>query len=61
MRRLRLVRVVVQPYFVLDDGVTITELEHPPMVIPASEWPTYSSERFPAELEIWQSKLEEEA
>jgi hypothetical protein len=32
---------------VIDDGDTITELEHPVTVIPAAEWPTYSSERFP--------------
>ena len=50
-RRLRLVKVLVQPVFVLDDGESIVELEHPATAIPASEWPTYSSERFPAEVQ----------
>lgn len=57
MKRLRLVKVLVQPVFVLDDGETIEELEHPPMVIPAAEWPTYSSERFPRETEAWERQL----
>lgn len=63
MSKLRLVKVVVQPFFVLDDGENIVELDHTPTVIPASEWPTYSSERFPAEVAAWQAKLdgEEEA
>lgn len=58
--KLRLVKVVVQPVFVLDDGENITELEHPPTVIPASEWPTYSSERFPREVAEWQATLDAE-
>ena len=61
MSKLRLVKVVVQPFFVLDDGENITELEHQPTVIPASEWPTYSSERFPREVAEWQAKLDADA
>jgi len=56
--RLRLIKVAVQPFFVLDDGETITELEHQVTVIPASEWPTYSSERFPREVAEWQARLD---
>ncbi len=59
MPKLRLIKVLVQPVFVLDDGETITEIEHPATAIPASEWPTYSSERFPKELEAWQAQLDE--
>jgi hypothetical protein len=59
--KLRLVKVAVQPYFVLDDGETIMEIEHPAVVIPANEWPTYSGERFPAEIEAWQAHLDAEA
>lgn len=58
--KLRLVKVAVQPYFILDDGENITELEHPATVIPASEWPTYSSERFPREVQAWQEQLDHE-
>ncbi len=57
----RLIKVAVQPFFVLDDGETITEVEHPAVLIPASEWPTYSSERFPAEIKAWQAQIDTEA
>lgn len=60
MRRLRLVKVIVQPVFVLDDGEDIVEINHQPTVIPASEWPTYSSVRFPRELKEWQAHLDDE-
>ncbi len=60
MPKLRLVKVAVQPFFVLDDGETITELEHQATVIPASEWPSYSSERFPREMAEWQARLDAE-
>ena len=58
--KLRLVKIAVQPFFILDDGETITELEHPATVIPASEWPTYCTERFPRELAEWQARLDAE-
>ena len=32
--------------------------EHQAVVIPASEWPTYSSERFPAEIAAWQAQID---
>lgn len=60
MSKLRLVKVHVQPVFVLDDGNSITEVEHAPVTIPASEWPTYSGERFPAEVKAWQKQLDDE-
>lgn len=59
--KLRLVKVAVQPFFVLDDGETITEIEHSAVVVPASEWATYSSERFPREIEAWQAQIDAEA
>jgi hypothetical protein len=58
MSKLRLVKVAVQPFFVLDDGETITEVDHPAAMIPAAEWPTYSSERFPREVAEWQARLD---
>ena len=57
MKRLRLVKVLVQPVFVLDDGENVTEIEHPAVAIPAAEWPAYSSERFPREVAEWQKQL----
>jgi hypothetical protein len=59
--KLRLVKVAVQPYFVLDDDATITEIGHPAVLIPASEWPAYSGERFPREVAEWQARLDAEA
>ena len=56
--KLRLIKVLVQPVLVLDDGETIEEVDHPAVVIPADEWPTYSSERFPREIEEWQARLD---
>lgn len=56
--KLRLIKVLVQPVLVLDDGKTIEEVDHPAIVIPADEWPTYSSERFPREIEEWQARLD---
>lgn len=51
-------KVIVQPVFMLDDGTTLTEVEHPPTVIPAEEWATYSGERFPREVAEWQERLD---
>lgn len=60
-KRLRLVKVIVQPVFVLDDGDTIQEMPHQPIEIPAAEWPTYSGDRFPAEVAEWQERLNAES
>lgn len=57
MKRLRLIKVIVQPVFVLDDGDTIQEMPHLPIEIPAADWPTYSSERFPREVADWQEQI----
>lgn len=57
--KLRLVKVIVQPLFVLDDGESITEVEHGAVAIPAKEWPTYY-DRFAREVEEWQKRLDSE-
>lgn len=46
MRKLRLLKVVVQPFFAIDDGEALTEQASEPITVPASEW-----EGFPAKLE----------
>jgi hypothetical protein len=58
MPKIRLVKVVVQPVLMLDEDGELTEIEHPPVVIPAAEWPTYSSDRFPREIMEWQARLD---
>jgi hypothetical protein len=60
MPKLRLVKVLVQPVFVLDHGDHITEVEHGVVAIPADEWPSYSSERFPREVREWQQRIDAE-
>jgi hypothetical protein len=57
VKKVRLVKVLVQPVVMIDDGETLTEFPHPALEIPASEWPTYSSERFPREIAAWQDSL----
>ena len=61
MSKLRLVKVLVQPVFVLDDDESFTEVEHPAVAIPAADWPLYSSERFPMEVAAWQAQLDRES
>lgn len=60
MKRIRLIKVVVQPVFVVDDGEHITEIEHPAIMIPAADWPKYSNERFPVEVAEWQERINKE-
>jgi hypothetical protein len=56
--RLRLVKVVVQPVFMWDEGESLRELQHPPVEIPADEWATYP-ERFAVEASAWERQLQE--
>lgn len=45
-RRLRLLKVIVQPVFVVDDGETLVERIAEPVVVPAEEWPDFPTGRF---------------
>jgi hypothetical protein len=45
-KRLRLLKVIVQPVFVLDDGETLSEVTPQPFVVTAKEWPTYPVDGF---------------
>lgn len=49
--RLRLVKVVIQPHFVLDDGEHLTEQVAQAVEVTAADWPTYATDRFPEEVE----------
>lgn len=44
-KRLRLVKVIVHPIFVVDDGYSLSEFQNTASEIPASEW-----DGFPAKL-----------
>lgn len=59
--RIRLVKVIVQPVFVLDYGDRIEEIDHPPVLVPEADWPTYSNIRFPREVGEWQKRLDTES
>lgn len=46
VKRVRLVKVIVQPVVVVDDGETLTEHVADPLVVPAKEWGAFDSEGF---------------
>lgn len=46
MTTLRLLKVLVQPVFVLDDGESLVEHAVPPVVVTAADWPTYATTTF---------------
>lgn len=45
-RRLRLLKVICQPVFVIDDGETLIEQAAEPVVVSAADWPTYAGGAF---------------
>lgn len=46
-KRLRLLKVIVQPVFVVDDpDEGLSELIAQPIEVPAPEWPTFATGRF---------------
>lgn len=47
----RLLKVIVQPIFVSDDGEHLSELVAQPVTVSAAEWPTYPAEGFQRALE----------
>jgi hypothetical protein len=55
---LRLLKVVVQPVMVLDDGKSLQEVPVDPIVVSAAEWPTYASGRFREQMKELQKQLE---
>ena len=42
----RLLKVIVQPVFIADDGEHLSELVVEPVTVSAAEWPTYPIEGF---------------
>ena len=55
---LRLLKVIVEPVFVEDDGEFLTEQPSQPVVVPASQWKDFVSQTFDDEVkrlqEEWQ-------
>ena len=52
---LRLLKVIVQPVFVFDDGESLVEQIAEPLVVPAAEWPA-----FPARLAVEMGEMEKQ-
>lgn len=59
MRRLRLLKVVVQPIFVIDDGETLTEHAAEPVIVSPKDWPTFATTTFLAGVEHLRTQIED--
>lgn len=57
--RLRLVKVIVQPVMVIDNG-NLTEKTVEPITVPAAEWPSYPA-KLAAEMKEAEKELDEGA
>lgn len=60
MRRLRLVKVVVQPILVCDDGEYLQEIAVDPATISAAEWDDFARAGFTEHIASLQKQLEEQ-
>jgi hypothetical protein len=56
--RLRLLKVICQPVFVVDDGEALTEHPAEPVVVTAAEWPTYAAGSFAEGFEALRQQVE---
>lgn len=58
MNKLRLLKVIVQPVFVVDDGAELTEHAVGPVTVPAADWPTYATGPFLDAFDELREKIE---
>lgn len=56
--KLRLLKVICQPVFVVDDGQSLTEQAAEPVVVSAAEWPGYATGAFAAGFEQLRQQVE---
>ena len=56
-RKLRLLKVMVQPVFAIDDGETLTEVQAEAVVVSPDEWPTYPTSGFAQAVAKLQAEL----
>ena len=59
MTTLRLLKVMVQPVFVVDDGTALRELTAQPVPVPAADWPTFATTEFLDGMRELQAKIDE--
>jgi hypothetical protein len=61
MSRLRLLKVVVQPVFVVDDGDQLREQPAQPVTVSPEDWPTFATTTFVDGMEQLQAQLADAA
>lgn len=61
MRKLRLLKVIVQPVFAIDDGENLVEQVAEPVSISAAEWPGYATGQFAHAVDQLRQEVEEES
>lgn len=61
MPKLRLLKVICQPVFVIDDGEGLVEQPTQPVEVPAAEWPTFATGRFAEGVEQLRAQVEGES
>lgn len=59
MSRLRLLKVIVQPVFVVDDGESLNERPAQAITVSPEDWPTYATTAFVEAVEALQAELDE--
>lgn len=57
-KTLRLLKVIVQPVFVVDDGENLVEQPAQPVEVAAAEWPTFAAGRFAQGFEELRQQVE---
>lgn len=58
MSKLRLLKVIVQPVFAVDDGKTLVETPAEPVVVSPADWPTYATTQFVEAFKALQAQLD---
>lgn len=58
MPKLRLLKVLVQPVFVIDDGETLSEQSAEAIVVSPVDWPTYPTEAFARSFAVLREQIE---
>lgn len=61
MSKLRLLKVIVQPVFVVDDGEQLVEQAAQPVNVSPQDWPTFATTAFVEGMEALQAQLDEGA
>lgn len=61
MSKLRLLKVIVQPVFVVDDGDSLEEQIAQPVNVSPADWPTYATTTFAEGMAQLQAQLDEDA